>query len=191
MLGAKFLQLVASIRTGNQLSIIPPVTGIDWHYCGVKPDVGRWGFPEIFNFGLHSEMQPFVVARERAKASDLARNPRALIGFHRRQLPPHDALLAKEKDSSADSGTHGGYVKPEPAALSLFSAPLVGVLLCGVALGLIVYSLYRGDYLLPVGVFLAFIPAALGLSLLLDGTCPLFFVSLYSALPICRYVGMP
>jgi hypothetical protein len=114
-------------------------------------------------------------------------HPSSLLGPHLVQLASHNNLLTKQEESGNKGGQHGGHVEPKPAALPPMATLIVGYLSLGVALGMVIYSMKRGDYLLPVCVFLAFLPFALGLSLVLDGTYPAFFFSLYSVLPVCRY----
>ena len=80
------------------------------------------------------------------------------------------------------------YVQPEPSPLPRIATVAIAIPLLSASVLLIIYSLKRDDYWLVVGALIQFVPFALGLQLLLYDSCPPFFASLYSALPICRYV---
>jgi len=107
--------------------------------------------------------------------------------LHLLQLSLHNVLLTEQNKSGYGRYYESRYVQPEPTPLPRDTVIVLALLLISISLLLIVYSLKRGDYLLVIGALVQFIPLALGLELLLYNGCLPFFVSLYSAFPICRY----
>jgi hypothetical protein len=103
------------------------------------------------------------------------------------KLPSHSALLTKQEKGGEPGDHYRRYIKPEPITLPTITSVSFGLCCVLGSFGLVVYSMNRGDYFLPIGVLLAFLPFSLGLSMLLDSSCPEFFVGLFSNLPICRY----
>jgi hypothetical protein len=92
-----------------------------------------------------------------------------------------------------EEGGDGGYsyrsdIKSEAPPIPFRNSLPLGLLLIGSYFAVVVYVLKRADYTIPIGVIVAWPIFALGFSFVLYQRCPSFFETLYSALPVCRYV---
>lgn len=152
------------------------------------PNVFRGRFARISKQKFNWRPGPVFIENERADEINRSLNPGTPFFSHFVKGSLHHILLTKEEEGSYARYYESRYVQPEPPPLPRISTIVLGLLLLAVSLLISVYSLKCSNYLLRIGVLIHFVPLAFSLELLLYNDCPPFFVSLYSALPICRYV---
>jgi hypothetical protein len=199
--GRKYGSLIEDIPRGRKSSdLVMPYTALLLFHPRENVQAFRWDdFRKASNINGRgvpaiSESENCINGQARIGDCQIIRidrynlDPRTLVGTHFLQLSLHRILLTKEDQGSYRRYYESRYVQPEPSPLPRITTIVIAFLLLSVSVLLMIYSLKRDDYLLVVGVLIQFVPFALGLELLLYNDCPPFFVSLYSALPICRYV---
>ena len=198
--GWEYSSLIENIPCGRNISgLVMPYIALLLFHPREHLQTFRWDdFRKTGNFNgggvpAISESEDYINGQTHIGDCQIIRidrcnlDPCTFISAHFIQLSLHRILLTKEDQGSYRRYYESRYVQPEPSPLPRI-ATVIAFLLLSVSVLLMIYSLKRDDYLLVVGALIQFVPFALGLELLLYNDCPPFFVSLYSALPICRYV---